>query len=61
MAHPHVAMTSRCLKAMCAGAVQFGGGLEPLVPPTLHAVISMPIEVVIGIPADEGVGGVVVH
>lgn len=36
-------------------------GWKPLVPPTLHAIILMPIEVVIGIPADEGVGGVIVH
>lgn len=38
-----------------------GGELEVWVPPTLHAVLSMPIEVVIGIPADEGVRGVIVH
>lgn len=36
-------------------------GWKPLVPPTLHAIILMPIEVVIGVPADEGVGGVIVH
>lgn len=38
-----------------------GEELEAQLPPTLHAVLSMPIKVVIGIPADEGIRGVIVH
>lgn len=36
-------------------------GWKPGVPPTLHAIIPRAIEVVIGIPTDERVGGVIVH